>query len=186
MSLIQHQKLDPPIGIPTSTEKQENTDNERTLSPTTIIDTPTPVIHNINTTDKLLSNRSVRLAIAYVFIEKLDIPPPQTWTGCNGTIAIISRTLNIPKGSYDVIFNVLQNVTTCYRNGNEYKGDKDIEIDNVRETRKIKTGSIEEELIANWMEDGIGFQLTTMLLNEHLKDEGQPEVGTKSVYNVFN
>ena len=31
----------------------------------------------------------------------------------------------------------------------EYAGDKDVEIGNVRESRKIKAGSIEEEMVAN-------------------------------------
>ena len=56
----------------------------------------------------------------------------------------------------------------------------------MRESRKIKAGSIEEEMIANWTEEGLGFRLTTMFLNEHLKEEGHEEIGVKSVYNAFN
>ena len=50
----------------------------------------------------------------------------------------------------------------------------------------MKTGSIEEQLIADWMEDGLGFHLTTMLVNVHQKEQCLPEVGIKAVYNTFH
>jgi len=50
----------------------------------------------------------------------------------------------------------------------------------------LKTGSIEEQLIADWMEDGLGFCLTTMLINVHQKEQCLPEVGKKAVYNTFH
>ena len=79
--------------------------------------------------------------------------------------------------------NVLQNVTTCLEEGVEYRGNE--EVRHSRETRKIKCGSVEAELIAKWMEEGLGFRLTTMFLNDHLKQEGKKEVSVKSVYNAF-
>jgi len=160
--------------IETTTQEIEQTPNTKQV-----------LLHEFKS-DKLLCNRSIRLAIAYFFVQALDIPPPLAWTGRNGTITHIQRTLNIPKGSYGLILNVLQNVAACYKNGIEYTGEKDIEIENMRESRKIKAGSIEEEMIANWMEEGLGFRLTTMFLNEHLKEEGHEEIGVKSVYNAFN
>ena len=45
-------------------------------------------------------------------------------------------------------------------------------------------GSVEAELIAKWME-GLGFWLTTMFVNDHLKQEEKKEVSVKSVYNAF-
>ena len=65
----------------------------------------------------VLTNKTLRLAIAYVFVECLDIPPPEEWVGRKGTITIISRTLNISAGSTRSILNVLQNVTTCLEEG---------------------------------------------------------------------
>ena len=131
-----------------------------------------------------LSQKCTRIAIAYVFVEVLDIPPPQLWLGREGTIAQISRTLNISSGSTRLISNVLQNVTTSFKNGMEYTGEINVKF--MRESRKIKEDSIDEELICNWMEDGLGFRLTTMFLNEHRKQEGREEVAVKSVYNTFH
>ena len=47
----------------------------------------------------------------------------------------------------------------------------------VTKRRKLKPGSIDEQLVANWMEDGLGFRLTAMLLNIHQKEQGLLEVG---------
>ena len=176
-----------------STDHQENTHHVRTPSTATITDAASTCSDISNTKEqvytnklkakKILSSKCERLAIAYIFVEKLDIPPQEEWMGRNGTIAIISRTLNIPKGSYRTILGVLQNVTICFQNGNEYTGERD--IDSIQFTKKIKENSIEEELIATWMEEGLGFQLTTMLLNMHLNEQGLEEIGIKSVYNTF-
>ena len=46
-------------------------------------------------------------------------------------------------------------------------------------------GSVEAELIAKWMEEGLGFQLTTMFVNDHLKQEEKKEESVKSVCNAF-
>ena len=131
----------------------------------------------------VLTNKALRLAIAYVFVECLDIPPPEEWVGRKGTITIISRTLNISAGSTRSILNVLQNVTTCLEEGMEYTGDHGVRY--IRNSKKIMCGSVEAELIAKWMEEGLGFWLTTMFVNDHLKQEEKKEVSVKSVYNAF-
>ena len=51
--------------------------------------------------------------------------------------------------------------------------------------KKNMCGSVEVELIAKWMEEGLGFWLTTMFVNDHLKQEEKKEVSVKSVYNAF-
>ena len=49
----------------------------------------------------------------------------------------------------------------------------------------ITKGSIEEELIARWMEAHLGFRMTTMLVNEHRREEGKERVGMSAVMNAF-
>ena len=49
----------------------------------------------------------------------------------------------------------------------------------------IESGSTEEELIARWMEAHLGFRMTTMLVNEHRREEGKERVGVSAVMNAF-
>ena len=49
----------------------------------------------------------------------------------------------------------------------------------------IEQGSFEEELIARWMGAHLGFQMTTLLVNEHKKEEGKEVVGVSAVVNAF-
>lgn len=131
----------------------------------------------------IVSNTGLRLAIAYIFIECHDLPPEEEWHGRNGTIAKILRTLNMTVNQRKLIRSVLQNVTACYKKGIEYTGVNKIE--QVRDTKKIQENSIDEELIATWMEDGLGFRLTTMFVNEHRQQEDREEVSVKSIFNAF-
>ena len=84
-----------------------------------------------------------------------------------------------------MIFKVLKDVTDCLKKGLEYDRERQ-QYDEVRETRKLKVGSLDEQLIPNWIEDGLGFRQTTMLLNSHHQQQGLPLVGQKSVYNAIN
>ena len=157
-----------------------NTNSNNTSTPTP---TQTPTVSpnkflrtRIQRSTKLVSQKACQLAIASFFIDALGIPPKTEWFGKAGPIATIARTLNLSKGSSWVISNVLNDVTKCLELGIEYTGDK--EKDNIeRNTRKLKPGSIDEQLVANWMEDGLGFRRTTMLLNVHRKEQGLLEIG---------
>ena len=49
----------------------------------------------------------------------------------------------------------------------------------------IESGSTDEELITRWMEAHLGFRMTTMLVNEHRREEGKERVGVSAVMNAF-
>ena len=83
-----------------------------------------------------------------------------------------------------MILKVLNDVTDCLERGLEYDRERQ-QYDEVRETRKLNVGSLDEQLMVDWIEDGVGFRLTTMLLNSHHQQRGLPEVGQKSVYNAI-
>ena len=85
-------------------------------------------------------------------------------------------TFKISKGSLGKISQVLNNVTDCLERGLEYNGKRQ-HYDEVRKTRKLKVGSLDEQLIADWIEDGLGLRQTAMLLNSHHQQQGLPEVG---------
>ena len=50
----------------------------------------------------------------------------------------------------------------------------------------IEEGSIEEQLIADWMEDNMGFRNTTILINSYRLDEGKIPVSRSAVMNAFD
>ena len=49
----------------------------------------------------------------------------------------------------------------------------------------IEYVSTEEELIKRWMESHLGFRMTTMLVNEHRREEGKEQVGVSAVMDAF-
>ena len=107
------------------------------------------------------------------------------WFGQNRTVTTIARTLKLVRGSRSVIFNVLYDVNVCLKNGVEYTGLDKLQKEYIGR-RVLNSGSIEEQLIADWMEDGLGFCLTTMLLNVHQDKQCLPKVEKKAVYNTFH
>ena len=50
----------------------------------------------------------------------------------------------------------------------------------------IEEGSNDECLIADWMEDNMGFRRTTQFLNEHRTEEGRMPVGRSAVMAAFD
>ena len=52
--------------------------------------------------------------------------------------------------------------------------------------RIISPGSSDEGIIADWMEDNMGFRNTTVMVNQHRRDEGRGPVGKNAVMNAFD
>ena len=50
----------------------------------------------------------------------------------------------------------------------------------------IQPGSVEEELIADWMEVGTSFRYTTFMVNQHRREEGEIIVGQNAIMNHFD
>ena len=49
----------------------------------------------------------------------------------------------------------------------------------------IPRGSTEENIIVNWMEDGLRFRNTTIVINEYRTDIGKEHVGRSAIMNAF-
>jgi len=136
----------------------------RTSSTRTDISNNIPTAINFNKLP-LFNHQSTRLLIGKLY-DILGRPPPEKWFGRKGTVTTIARTLKLVRGSRSVIFNVLYDVIDCLKKGVEHTGKDKFQKEYIGR-RILKTGSIEEQLIADWMEDGLGFCLTTMLINVH-------------------
>ena len=49
----------------------------------------------------------------------------------------------------------------------------------------IDRGTNEENIVPDWMEQGLGFRNTTRMVNKHRDDEGKAHIGYNAVRNVF-
>ena len=72
----------------------------------------------------------------------------------------------------------------CMREGEDFDGHI---RNNETLGRKISIlpGSIEEALIANWMESHCGFRMTTSMVNEHRRQQDDIEVSRYAVMSAF-
>jgi len=128
--------------------------------------------------------RCYRMAIQYQYIDIMDAPHKSYWSGKGGTISVIRKALHMSTNQRRTIKRTLQEITKCMREGVIFDGS--IEKEN-KQGRKIiiLPGSFEELLIANWMEAHCGFRFTTMMVNEHRRQQGDDDVSVYAVMAVF-
>ena len=115
--------------------------------------------------------RNLRHAIYYQFVYVLDSPPKRHWKGRMGSIALIRTALHLPPNQQRVIRCMLDKVMRGMEEGEDFDGE--IQNEN-KKGRKIiiVPGSVEENLIATWMEAHCGFQFTNKQINEHRRQQG--------------
>ena len=65
--------------------------------------------------------------------------------------------LSMVKGSYGTVRKVLEDVWSCHLRGEEYKGDSRQVGCDPHNAPMIKPGSVEEQIVADAVEDNIGF-----------------------------
>lgn len=125
---------------------------------------------------------SFQYAVYYYYVEWLDAPPKEQWKGRDGTIHQIRRKLELPRSARLKIERVLENILCCICDGHDFEGKFFMYTGR---PLAIEEGSVEEELIAKWMESHLGFRMTTLLVNEHRKEEGKERVSVSAVMNAF-
>ena len=125
---------------------------------------------------------SLRNVIYYYYIHRLDAPHEEHWAGKEGTISIIRKHLELPMHTRRKIRRTLEHIMMCIRAGTPFEGKLGT---TTGRHILIQSGSAEEELIARWMESHLGFRMTTMLVNEHRREEGKERVGVSAVMNAF-
>ena len=135
-----------------------------------------------NSNNQTSYNTSLRLAICHHFIYELDVPHTEEWGGKDGTISLIRKKFKMPPHTRRKIRRTLDGILLCIRRGEEFEGSLGKSTG-----RKviIESGSVDEELIARWMADHVGFRMCTMLVNEHRREEGKERVGVNTVVNAF-
>ena len=132
--------------------------------------------------------RQRRVCIYVHWRDTFDCAPPACWKGKDGTIMALLRVLNLTKGSYKTVHKVLQAVWTCHLNGVEYVGDSAQVGCDPHNKPLIQPGSVEEQIVADAVEDNIGFTGTMHLVNSHIKgvDLDATHVGRSSIKTVVD
>ena len=74
---------------------------------------------------------------------------------------------------------------TTKKKNKSYDG-RDVRRENTGRPVEIEVGSVDEALLADWMEDNLGFRQTTIFLNQHRTDEGRQPVGRSAVMAAFD
>ena len=113
--------------------------------------------------------RTRRMAIYVMWRDTYDCPEPSTWKGKDGIIYILIEALNMPRGSYKTILKVLQDIWQCHVDAVEYTGNSRQVGCQPRHQPMIQSGSVEEQIVGDAVEDNIGFTATMELVNSHVK-----------------
>jgi hypothetical protein len=137
----------------------------------------------------VISPKAQRFAIAVAFVDIYGAPPECEWNSLrDGTDVVTKKTVD--KGNngwvkgtilqikehmqsqdphaFRVIRGVLERVTHCAEQGEEYDGLTMGEAVKRTGKKKIAPGTWEMELVANCIEDGMSLTLTTDFVNEYL------------------
>ena len=125
-----------------------------------------------------------RMAISYYFVEVLDAPHSTHWKGKGGTIALIRKALHMYQNQRRVIRRTLEEIVRCAAEGVMFDGKIEAKDKTGRQII-ILPGSIEELLIANYMEAYCGFRQTTFIVNEHRRQQGDERVSVYCVMAAF-
>jgi hypothetical protein len=118
-----------------------------------------------------LNAQATRLAIAYHYIKVLGAPSPEDWDGRDGTVRLIRTVLKIPSNSSGRVREILTQVHDCHCLGTQYTGERRSEGELGRKVL-IKKTSVEAQIIADAVEDGMSMAMAHALVNKHCYEGG--------------
>ena len=120
-----------------------------------------------------------RGAIHLLFANTFGSPPEDSWGGKGGVAALIRRRLDIPSDSYHMVFRTLEDIAACEKANTVYD-PSGIEPGRGRKAL-VRSGSREEDIIANALASGIGVAQATVLVNLDRERRQQPHVSYSAV-----
>lgn len=125
--------------------------------------------------------RARRISICYYFKFVLHEPPQEEWDGKGGAIPTIRHALRIPPRTD--LKSMLLDFLEHERTGVEYKGDR-INGSTLGRPPILTTDSVEAHIVADSIEDGLSVPQTTLMCNEHRRQEGQSALTEAPVYTL--
>ena len=132
-----------------------------------------------------LTEQQMRALIYGYWLEALDMPTEEEWHGQGGTIAHIVKQFGISKGSKRVVKRVLVRASAAFAGG--YLYDPVRECGTGGDNVLIAQGSVEEQIVADAMEEGVGMTNTMYLVNEYRRHHNiMPHVGRSAVYTTVH
>ena len=154
--------------------------------------------------EAVIGQEALRNTIAFVFVHIFDAEDESEWDSVRpgdgtaqrgnngwtpGTIQKIADYMELRSDqAYRDIRDVLERVEECARRGERYDGKRrGAEIEERPERRNIKAGSMDEQLVGDWIEQGLSLTKTTRNLNQHREDEGRggDVAGRSMVYTCY-
>ena len=132
-------------------------------------------------------NEARNTAMAYYYRYVLQAPSEDLWDGKDGVISTMITIFKLPNTHHGnnrrSIRILLKEVRKCVSEGRIYKGFTDRKWG---KSSLLTSGSKEEHIIADWMEQGLGFRWTTMMVNHYRREVGLTIVGRNAVMYAFH
>ena len=172
----------------TPPEEKQEPPNETILSPLTETDNDSEAMtlrspdsfdsskFNTSQASKVTwrEEQKTRDGIIDIFLNHLGEPPPELWSGKGGTIARLNAIYK--NCSHQRIYRTLKkywDTNSTERKKRIYKGEY-----------MIQDGGVSEQLIADCMEDGMGYSMTTDLVNEQRTQDDMEKVVRSTIPNT--
>ena len=124
------------------------------------------------------------LGIGYYYRTSLSSPCSK-WEGKNRTINHICDVFKISKRKRRIVKRILNDILTQEHLRKPYDG-RDIRRSNQGRPRVIESGSVDEGILVDYIEDNNGFRQTTIFLNQHRTEERRMPVGRSAVMSMFD
>ena len=110
-----------------------------------------------------------RMSIFTYWRDVLGCPGPSTWSGRNGVAGVIHRNLSLKKGSNNMVHKVLRAAWSCQQRGVPYVDNSAQVGSRPHHAPLIQPGSVEEQLVADAVEDNVSYKNTVDIVNGHIK-----------------
>jgi hypothetical protein len=125
----------------------------------------------------MLTNVDIRRLISHFYLN-MNAPPPEKWNGQGGTIPHIMKCLLLATTQRNKVYRVLMRTYQALQNGEMYDPER-----NPREKNPtaIKDGSHEQQMVADCLEKGLSYAVTTDLINHYLFQNGEETIRRSAV-----
>ena len=133
----------------------------------------------------LVTQQHLRMSIGVYYLIRFGRQIKRSWGGQGGVISAIRKVWNIPQTHSRYIKRILTRVNELQLKNVPYTGQSGQQLGGSGRKPLIQQGSMEEQIIADWMEQGLGFRQTTKMVNQHRRDQGLTLVGRSAVRNHF-
>ena len=136
--------------------------------------------------DEFVETRKTRnLGVGYYYRKALGSPRRSQWHGKNETIYHICDVFKLTKTKQKIVNRILNDILIQEHLRLPYDGKEKRWRNKGRPVVTIP-GSVDEGLLADWMEDNHGFHQTTIFLNQYRMEERMMPVGRSVVISAFD